>query len=85
MFKMAYVTVGYIPTADPPKPGPKILIAPILSRNFEEMLGGGMPINADVFVKRTTVDSRCRSQILSSAGITDYTTAETLVRFYEAI
>jgi hypothetical protein len=85
MFKMAYVTVGYIPTADPPKPGTKILIDPILSRNFEEMLVGGMPINADVFGKRTTVDSRCRSQILSSAGITDYTTAETLVRFYEAI
>ena len=85
MFKMAYVTVGYIPTANPPTPGTKILIDPILSRNFEEMLVGGMPIVPEVFGKRTTVESRCRSQILSSAGITDYNTAEALVRFYEAI
>ena len=95
--KMEFVTVGYIPTDGKRFPnGTKLLLDPVWSKNFEQILGEGMPIDPVVFGHSMTYSddmiraygttwpdgSWCRAQIKCQAGVTDQATADALIQFY---
>lgn len=91
--KMEFVTVGYIPTDGRRFPsGTKLLLDPVWSKNFEQILGEGMPIDPVVFghsldladpsTSIRHLGSWCRAQIKCQAGVTDQDTADALIQFY---
>ena len=95
--KMEFVTVGYIPTDGKRfRSGTKLLLDPVWSKNFEQILGEGMPIDPVIFGHSVTYSddmiraygttwpdgSWCRAQIKCQAGVTDQDTADALIQFY---